>query len=186
MKTLFVSFAALIFIFFVGCQSSITDPVEQQSQNPLVTAEQENYTTKDAVSVWPGTIKLDGILCDPVSNTCNTQINGIIRFYVKPVRVVNHIPTVLKVGIYVNGTLTKGYTDPNNPWRVFGVSEEFINLIAAPQNVITLKKEFKVIHPNNWGYKLVLTFTVTGKQLILQSMELKKSGTWEPIGDPIF
>jgi hypothetical protein len=186
MKTLFVSFAALIFIFFVGCQSSITDPVEQQSQNPLLTAEQENYYSKDAISVWPGTIKVDGILCDPASNICNTQIIGVIRFYVKPVRAANHMATGLKVGIHINATLTNGYTDPNNPWRVFGVSEEFINLVAVPQNVIILKKEFKVIHPSNWGYKLVLTFTVTEKHLNLESMELKKSGTWEPVGDPLF
>ena len=184
MKTLFVSFAALIFVFFVGCQSSITDPVEQESQNSSFTAEQENYTSKDAASVWPGTIKINGTLCDPVNNTCNTEINGVLKYKIIPVRAGNHPPTAYKVRLYINAKLKNAFTEPSGPWNVFGMSDDIVFLVNSNQGIYIFEKEFEVHNPMNWGYKLVLGFQVTPNDLKLVSMELKKSSAWEPIGDP--
>lgn len=186
MKTLIVSLVALIFIIFVGCQSSITDPVETQTHNPLLTAEQENYTSKDAASYWPGTIKLNGILCDPVSNTCNTEITGVMKYNILPVRAGYHLPTAYKVKLYINAKLTNGLAEPNIPWIVFGMTEDLVYLVPSNQSIYILEKEFAVTNPMNWGYKLVLGFQVTEKDLKLVSIDLRKTGPWEPIGEPEF
>jgi len=45
MKTLFVALVALLFAFFIGCQSSITDPVSETT-NMAGTVDEETFLTK--------------------------------------------------------------------------------------------------------------------------------------------
>ena len=59
MKTLFVALVALLFAFFLGCQSSITDPVAPDQTNLASAVDQETFAYKDVISTWPGLIRIN-------------------------------------------------------------------------------------------------------------------------------
>jgi hypothetical protein len=184
MKTLFVSLVVLLFAFFIGCQNSITDPVSETT-NMTATVEDETVAYKDAVSLWPGVIKLDENICEPIHNTCNTTlIAGVIKYDIKPIRAGHHLVTALKVGIYINAELKSGFNDSDGPWRVFGMTEDYVYLSTSNQEVYTLNKEFFVRNTGNYRLILALRFEVHEKVVKLVSMELRNYYTVFPIGDP--
>lgn len=184
MKTLFVSLVALLFAFFIGCQNSITDPVSENT-NMTATVQDETIAYKDAVSLWPGVIKLDGNICEPIHNTCDvTLISGIIRYNIKPIRAGHHLITALNVGVYINAELKSGFDDTDGPWRVFGMTQELVYLPTSNQEVYTLDKEFFVRNTGNYRLILALKFEVNEKVAKLISMELRNYYTVVPIGDP--
>ena len=60
MKTLFVALVALLFAFFLGCQSSITDLRSQAIQNSWGSASEETFAYKDAFNFkYPELIRLE-------------------------------------------------------------------------------------------------------------------------------
>jgi hypothetical protein len=184
MKTLFVAFAALLFAFFLGCQSSITDPVVSEQSNMTATVDEETFAFKDAISCWPGFIKLDGNICEPIHNTCNTTlIAGVIRYDIKPIITGNHTVRALRVGLYINAEFKPNFDETNGPWRVFGMTQDIVSLRASNGEVYTLDKEFLVTNTDNYRLKLALSFKVTKNDLTIISMELKKRADI-PIGDP--
>ena len=163
MKTLFVSLVALLFAFFIGCQSSITDPA--LSENTAI-AEEEEMAFKDAVSSFPGLIKLDGNLFDPIHLPYPVQMEGTIRYNLE---MLTNIDQALKVSIYINATLKSGCPGQNKHWMVYGLTED---VLTSYTNRI-LEKSFEVRNTGNCNYKFVLRFKVNEKEVILISTELK-------------
>ncbi|HEY6436132.1 MAG TPA: hypothetical protein VIY47_06055 [Ignavibacteriaceae bacterium] len=176
MKNLFVALLALLFAFFLGCQSSITDPVVSEPTQFTDSAQEETIVYKDAVSMWPGVIKLDGSVREPIHNTSNTTlISGLVRYYIKPIRAGHHMITAVKVGVFVNAGFKRNFAETSAPWRVNGMTEETVYLLTTDHEVYTLDKEFLLTNTGDYRLKLALRFQVNEKDLKLISMELKKS-----------
>lgn len=172
MKTLFVSFAALVFAFFLGCQSSITDPVNQDNNGSSYT---ENFASKDWISTFPGEIKLQGMIDDPSYgiNGC-AQINGIVRYRIDLVDYSASRPAphpALKVSLLVNAKIKCQNPADNNLWIVEGFSEDLIYKSNLNVVVNYLEKSFRVRNTSR-GMDLVLKFRVSEKNLELVSMRL--------------
>ncbi len=172
MKTLFVSLAALLFAFFVGCQSSITDPVNQDNYGSAYT---ENFASKDWISTFPGEIKLNGIIDDPSHSFegC-AQINGTVRYRIdlvhfNKVRPAPH--SALKVSLLVNAKIKCQNPADDNLWIVDGSSEDLVYQSNVNQTIYYLEKSFRVQY-NGRGMDLVLKFSVIEKRLELVSMRL--------------
>ena len=186
MKTLFVTLVALLFAFFLGCQSSITDPELLEPTKFVGNAEQENSAYKDAVSTWPGIIKLEGSLYDP-SHRLNSmaEISGIVRYNFEKVNLYKASPKpAIKVNMYINAEL-KGGCPGHGPWIVFGTSEAIVNTSVNYQQVIFVEKSFKVRNTCCSPMNLVLKFQVSEKALTLVSMRLVKVKISDlPIPDP--
>lgn len=184
MKTLFVSLVAVLFAFFAGCQNSITDPVVPESTNVAGTVDEETVAYKDAISSWPGIIKLDESICEPIHNTCNTTlIGGVIRYNIQGLPPRHRFIPVLKVGIYINVEFKSNLFETADTWRVNGRTEDIIYFTAADQQFYNLDKEFLLTNTGDYRLKLVLKFKVYKKSLELVSMELKNRGD-VAIGDP--
>lgn len=165
MKALFVSLVALLFAFFIGCQSSITDPA--LSENTAI-AEEEEMAFKDAVSSFPGLIKLDGNLFDPIHLPYPVQMEGVIRYKLD---MLPNIDQALKVSIYINASLKSGCPSQNKHWMVYGLTEDVLYSSTS-----ILVKSFDVKNTCNCHFKLVLRLKVNEKEVILISSELKPYG----------
>lgn len=175
MKTLFVTLAAFLFAFIAGCQSSITDPVVPEPNKFIGTTDEETFAYKDAVSTWPGIIKLEGSLYDP-SHRLNSmaEISGIIRYNFEKVNLDKASPKpAIKVKMYINAELSGGCLG-QGLWIVFGTSEAIINNFVNYQQVIFIEKSFKVRYTCCYPMNLVLKFQVGEKALTLVSMRLVK------------
>lgn len=167
MKTLFVSLVALIFIFFAGCQSSITDPVVTDNQ---VTAVQEESAYKDIASVFPGVINLSGSLSDPVHTLFDVQISGVVRYNLEKIDLND--PSLLKVSIYVRADLKHKCPGQNKHWWIYGLTQDMLSI----SHTMILEKSYAVRNTCGCHYNLVMRFKVNEKEVILISMELKSSG----------
>lgn len=168
MKSLFVSLVALLFAFFLGCQNSITDPVVTDNSKYFGTSEEE-IAFKDAASTFPGLIKLDGNLFDPLHPVYNVQIDGIIRYDLE--MLYQNDPEALKVKIYINASLKSYCPGQNTHWMVYGLTEDVLYSSTS-----ILVKSFDVKNTRNCHFNLVLRLKVNEKEVILISAELKPYG----------
>jgi len=184
MKTLFVAFVALLFAFFIGCQSSITDPVSENT-NMTGTTDDETFVYKESVSAWPGVIRFDKDICEPIHNTCNTTvIGGVIRYKVDASRMpYDTEPISKKVSIYINAEIKSGFGGVNGAWIVFGRTEKIVYLPTPNDQIYTFEKEFTVKNTGNFCLKLAVKFELVNKSVKLVSMILRKCAEL-PIGDP--
>ena len=177
MKTLFVCFVALLFAFFVGCQSSITDPVVNNSENILRAEDNENAVYKDVVtSYYTGFIKLEGMIFDPSHPPRNfAAISGDIKYVLDQNLEEQKPPSAaIKVKLYVNAELKSGCPKQDRPWTVSARSEEVVYKANPFQSTYNLVKSFKVCHTCCAPLNLVLKLQVTEKKVILVSTTLKK------------
>jgi len=167
MKTLFVAFVAFFYVFFIGCQDSVIDPVLQDEINPNST-EQENVY-KDVISTWPGYIELNGSLIDMLHPGFDVQIAGIVRYKLDPPDQLDAV--TMKVNIYVNAEMKSFCPSQNGPWKVFGITEDILN-----SSTKILEKLYEVRNTRNCHYKLALRFKISQGELILISKELRPYG----------
>ena len=81
MKTLSALFAAILMVFYLGCQeNSITDPGTIEDNASAVQNDQ-NYTDKDMITAYPGVIKIFDSIYDPThSQNGGDQVTGFIRY----------------------------------------------------------------------------------------------------------
>jgi len=187
MKTLFVALVALLFAFFLGCQSSITDP-EITDNTKFFGSTDENATAyKDAFNFkYPNQIKLEGTLVDP-SHRPNgyADISGVVRYGVREVKdgsVAFNSPEFyktapsgtsdkkFKVDLFADADLKGGH---NHAWSVKKAAEQTITINTANQSAIYIKETFRVKNTCCSSLDLVVKFKVNGKELKLVSMELK-------------
>jgi hypothetical protein len=187
MKTFFACLVAFLFAFVIGCQeSSITDPVSNDTELNLGTAEPNNFIDKDLISYYPGVIKLEGMLYDP-SHYFNSfaEIKGIVRYRLDQINTDKRPPRpAIKVQLYLNAAIRGGHTGHNRPWTVNKTAEDIVYMSPATQSVYFLEKSFRVSNTCCAPLNLVLKFQVDEKVVTLVSMELKKVPGLLPIPDP--
>ena len=169
MKTFLAAFVAIMLVFLLGCQNSITDPVLPDETNITVMTEEEIW--KDAASTWPGTIELTGILFDQLHPSFDVQISGVVKYNIYVIEQEDY--GYMKVNIYVNADLKSCCPNQNKHWKVFGMTEDILN---TPTKI--LEKSFEVRNTCNCHYDLVLRFRVDTEKLILISTELKPKGNY--------
>jgi hypothetical protein len=167
-----------LFAFIIGCQeSSVTDPVSNDTEMNLDTAEPDNFLDKDLISYYPGVIKLEGMLYDP-SHRLNSfaEINGIVRYRLDQISTDKRPPRPsIKVQLYVNAALLGGHTGQNRHWTVNNTAEDIIYTSPDNQSVYFLEKSFRVRNTCCAPLNLVLKFQVSEKSVALMSMHLVKA-----------
>lgn len=193
MKTLFVALVALLFAFFLGCQSSITDPEITDNTKFFGSADENLYAYKDAFSFkYPNQLKLEGTLLDP-SHRLNSYANifGVVRYGVREVKnyAVNSTEFFktapsgtsdkkFKVDLFVNADLKGGCPGHNHCWEVKKAAEQTVIVNSANQSAIFIQKSFRVKNTCCAPLDLIVKFEVDGKELKLVSMELKIAEGW--------
>ena len=178
MKTLFVSLAALVFVFVFGCQSSITDPEISSS-----------YASKDWISSLPaidlrGTIEVPNASIDQLA-----EMEGSIKYSVEKVYFDSPPPSpqsAFKVDMFVNAKITCKTVTSENGWTVKENSQDYVYISSSNETVYYLVKTFTVQNACPMPLDLVLKFEVNEKELKLFYKELKIHRGSEPIGDPEF
>jgi len=195
MKTLFVALVALMFAFFLGCQSSITDPEITDNTKFFGSADENTYAYKDAFHFkYPNQLKLEGTLLDP-SHRLNSYANiiGSVSYGVREVKggsVAFNTPEFFKtapsgtpnknfkVDLFVNADLKGGCPGHNHCWEVKKAAEQTVIINSANQSAIFIQKSFRVKDTCCAPLDLILKFEVDGKKLRLVSMELKITEGW--------
>lgn len=200
MKTLFVSLVALLFAFFLGCESSVTDPEMTMPTKLIGNAQQETFAFKDVLNAtYPNVIKLKGLLWDP-SHRLNSfaEIDGVVRYGFKKVsnESTAQIPIdiykvgsditpdkKIKVDLYVDAALKSQCPLNNGAWTVKNTADEIITVNTTNQVVTYIQKSFRLKNTCCAPLNLVLKFEVNKSELKLVSMELKLAMRLEPIID---
>jgi hypothetical protein len=201
MKTLFVALVALLFAFFLGCQSTITDPEVLEPTKFFGFSEQENSIYKDAFTFkYPNVIRLEGSLYDP-SHRLNSlaEIDGVVRYGFQKVNDVTPGEKVIdinkvkpsdispnkkfKVNIFVDALLKANCPIHNQRWTVKKAAEQIVTVNATNESVIYIEKSFRVKNTCCAPLDLVVKFKVSSIKLILVSMELKLVSGVSPIID---
>jgi hypothetical protein len=195
MKTLFVAFVALLFAFFSGCQSSVTDPVVPESSEYSNIPEQETVAYKDVFHfTYPNEIRLTGLLYDPSYKLNNlVEIDGVARYGIKEISSGTQALTPgdiykvsssgtpdkkLKVDLFVDAMFKVKCPNQNASWSIKKAAEQVVTISSANQSVIYIVKYFRVKNTCRAPLNLVLTFQLDNKVLTLASMELKLVDGW--------
>ena len=201
MKTLFVALVALLFAFFTGCQSSVTDPEVPESNEYIGYADEESFAYKDVFTfTYPNVIKLEGSIYDP-SHRLNSlaEIDGVVRYGFQEVNSVTPGEKVvdinkvkpsdispskkIKVNIFVDASLKANCVIHNQRWTVKEAAEQIVSVNAANQSVVYIQKSFRVRNTCCAPLDLLFKFEVIGRELRLVSMELKLVDGSETIED---
>ena len=167
MKTLFFPLVALLFAFFIGCQSSITDPIVTDT----------GYSAnKDFISTLTEVIKLEGMVDDPrPSFNSGVKINGEIRYSIKTVYFDSPPPapqSALKVQLYVDAELKANCALDDELWTVNNVSQDLVYKTDPAESVYYIQKSFRVQSSCPNPMDLVFKFEVNEKELKVISMAL--------------
>jgi hypothetical protein len=168
MKTFLIPVAALSLLLLFGCESTINEPNEI-SNTKFVGALQENPNTyKDAVTSFPGVIRLDDGIFDPLNPSYKVRIEGVVRYNIE--RVANIDATALSVTIYINAKLftSRPNQDQPQPWTIYGLTTDVLNSGTG-----FLEKVYEVRNTGDYCYKLFLRYKVTQRNVYVVSMELK-------------
>ncbi len=147
MKTLFVALVALLFAFFLGCQSSITDPVTPDQTKLAGAVDQETLAYKDVISTWPGLIRINTTTYDPSHpHNGGTVIDGKIRYKLEKVANAQgfSFSEDIKVSIYVTTELKNDCPRQNGPCKVFGFQDAIVKKSLNANQVYYLEKSFRV------------------------------------------
>jgi|APIni6443716594_1056825.scaffolds.fasta_scaffold01544_5 hypothetical protein len=201
MKTLFVALVALLFAFFLGCQSSITDPEVPESNQFVSSIDEESFAYKDVFTfTYPNVFRLEGTLYDPSHRLNSTaEIDGVVRYGfhevnditpgdkmidINKVKPSDISPSKkLKVNIFVDASLKANCVIHSQLWTVKKAAEQIVRVNAANQSVVYIEKSFRVNYTCCAPLDLLFKFEVNGKELRLVSMKLKLVDGSEPIDD---
>jgi len=187
MKTLFVSLAALLFVFFVGCQSSITDPEVFDHTKFIGSSDEENYTYKDVFNyTYPNVIQLSGTLEDPSHNFNSlVKIGGSVRYGIREINDVTGIKSPVslykdvtpnkkfKIDLYVDAEFKVNCPNCNRPWIVKKATDKIVEVDPTNQMIVYFEKSFRVKNTCCKPLNLVLKFEVIKAKLNLVSMYLE-------------
>ena len=175
MKTLFFPLVALLFAFFIGCQSSITDPI---------VTDNSYSANKDFISTLTEVTKLQGTVDDPrQSFNSSVDINGEIRYLIETVYFDSPPPapqSAFKVRLYVDAQLKANCGVDDEVWKVNNVSEDLVYNIGPAESDYFLQKSFRVQSTCPTPLDLVLNFKVDEKELKIVAMNLKIADNWVP------
>ena len=167
MKALFFPLVALLFAFFIGCQSSITDPVV--TDNGI-------SANKDFISTLTEVIKLQGTVDDPrPSFNSGVEINGEIRYSIKTIYFDSPPPapqSAFKVQLYIDAELKANCALDDELWTVNNVSQDLVYKTDPAESEYYLQKTFSVQSNCPNPMDLVIKFQVDENQLKVVSMML--------------
>jgi hypothetical protein len=181
-----------MFAFFLGCQSSITDPEITDNTKFFGSADENTYAYKDAFHFkYPNQLNLEGTLVDP-SHRPNgyANITGSVSYGIREVKggsvafnTTEFYKTApsgtpdkkFKVDLFVDADLKGGH---NHAWSVEKAAAQTIIINSANQSTTYIQKSFRVKNTCCAPLDLVLKFQVDGKGLKLVSMELKIVEGW--------
>lgn len=164
MKTLFVSLVALSFAFFVGCQSSVTDPVDLDNAN---------HINKDAARCVPGIIKLDAtILNEQPADAGEYNVSGWIKYNLESTPAPEGTPsTLVKVSMTMNADFTNA-ADSQSPWKVKSSATEIVYTSSSGAAFTSFDKTFKVVNVKGHQLEIKPKFTVNASSLAVESIEV--------------
>jgi len=183
MKTLMVALVVFLFAFLIGCQeNSITDPVTNETDSNQL-GFMENSVDKNILSYFPGAIKLDGLLHDPVHPLNSfAKISGVVRYRVDRFSLDEQV----KINLYIQAELKSNCPMSTGLWTI---NETSVVIVDAPSNgsaTVYFEKSFRVRHTCCYPLKLVVKFQVSKDVLEIVSTELVKGLKSEPIQAPSF
>jgi len=164
MKTLFVSLVALSFAFFVGCQSSVTDPIDLDNSNNI---------NKDAARCVPGIIKLDAtILNEQPTDAGEFIVDGWIKYNLESTPAPEGTPsTLVKVSMTMNADFSNE-VDSQSPWKVKSTSTEIVYAPSSGTAFTTFKKTFKVVNVKGHQLEVKPEFKVNASALAVDGIEV--------------
>jgi len=176
MKTLFVSLAALLFAFFLGCQSTITEPVELGHTKFLESGTDEDVTAnKDRARMFPDVVSLEATIIDekPAGNAAYDLI-GSVRYKVESTDAPGETKyPIVKVKLFVNADITS--SDPGQgPWVLNSTDVE---VVSSPSNVSAFKifeKKYEIVNVQGTYIEVTLEYTVSGSSTSTQVINIKK------------
>ena len=187
MKTLIIFFAAFLFAFFIGCENTVTDPVDvgNETDNDYTATE----LSKDIASYYPKTLVLKGVLVDPSHPLNSTaEIKGILRYKIEKRNIDPFSPSkkyALRVSLYTQTNIYGGCNGYKKPWTVvFATVDVLIPQFVDP--AWNLEKVIRVRGTCCAPLNIILRFSVDDKEVKLYSMGLKKCDGAVPVGDPAY
>jgi len=189
MKALFVSLAVLLFVFFLGCENSITDPAVSDNTNSFATASTETFANKDYTSTFPGFIELNARLDDPRSNVnSSVDLKGAIKYKIEVVH-PNETTFLRNLSAYrvtlnIDAQLKARCPGDDDFWKVQYRTIDLVYKTDPQETAYYLDKSFRIHSKCPIPKQLVFRFEVDGKSLKIVSMKLKVVNGWATIGDP--
>lgn len=164
MKTLFVSLVVLFFAFFLGCQSSVTDPLAPDNTNNIV---------KDAARCVPGVIKLEAtMLNEQPTDAGEFNVDGWIKYNLELTDADAGTPTLL---VKVSMTMIADFTnevDNQSPWKVKSSATEIVYVPSAGNAFTTFKKTFKVTNAKGKQIEIKPRFQVSSSALAVETIDV--------------
>jgi hypothetical protein len=185
MKTLMVALVAFLFAFLIGCQeNSITDPVTNETES-YQSAFMENSVDKNLPisSYFPGAIKLDGLLHDPVHPLNSfAKINGVVRYKVDRYALDEQV----KINLYIHAEIKSNCPTSDGLWTINETTEAIVDVPNNGSVTAYFEKSFRICHTCCYPMKLFVKFQVSKNVVNIVSMELVKGLKSEPIQAPSF
>jgi hypothetical protein len=166
MKTLFVSLVTLSFAFFVGCQSSVTDPMDPNNANNI---------SKDAARCVPGIIKLDAtILNEQPTDAGEYSVSGWIKYNLESTPAPEGTPsTLVKVSMTMNADFSNE-ADNQSPWKVKSTSTEIVYAPSSGTAFTTFNKTYKLVNVKGHQLEIKPKFKVNASSLAVESIEVSE------------
>lgn len=166
MKTLFMSLVALLFALFVGCQSSVTDPVDLDNANNI---------GKDAARCVPGVIKLDAtILNELPTDAGEFNVDGWIKYNLESTPAPEGTPsTLVKVSMTMNADFSSE-VDSQSPWKVKSSTTEIVYAPSSGTAFATFNKTFKVVNVKGHQLEIKPKFKVNASALAVEGIEVSE------------
>jgi hypothetical protein len=186
MKTLFVFSIAFLFAFFLGCESTVNDPLD--SDNESNTGYTETVAYKDIISYYSKSVRLGGMLLDPSHPMNSTaEIKGIVRYRIdRNFTDPGNTGTgkFIRIQMYIDARVIGGCNGFEHPWTVLQATNDLINITFNYDPAWNLQKTIRVRGTCCCPLNLVLKFKIEDKELKLYSMHLKKVPGLVRVGDP--
>lgn len=175
MKTLFVATAALLFAFFLGCESTITEPVQFENTKFFSAGEEDASAYKDRARMFPDVVSLEATIIDekPAGNTAYDLI-GSVRYKVESTDAPGETKyPIVKVKLFVNADITS--SEPGQDLWVLSSTD--VEVVSPPVNVsafIVFEKTYEIVNVQGTYVEVTLNFTVSGNSISTQVINIKK------------
>ncbi len=179
MKTLFVSLAAITFAFFIGCESSITDPTV-----PLIggdskfkgAIEESNHTyNKDKARCFQDIIKVKATIIDEKSaGNVNFDVAGTVLYNISSTDANEGTSKELvKVKLTLNADITS--SNPGQvPWKVKSTATEVVFVPSNQYAFTILELPYEIVNVQGTKIELKFKYRIYHTTLALEVVDITK------------
>ena len=161
MKTLFVSFAALIFAFFLGCESTINEPVELEHTKFFGAADQNNHADKDMARGVSDIYNLYATILDesPAGNV-NYDIAGTIIYKLSSTDANESTAgSIVKVKLEIVADIES--SDPGQDiWKLRRTTTETVFIPNVVSAVKVLEIPYEVVNVNGTKLEVKISYDI--------------------------